>query len=254
MMKKAGILLCLLIAAGTASAMSSGQYTIGWNVTGGGGGISGSSLYRITGTVGEPSGSMTNTQYRIVGGFWSMDYPSPVPVISGISPEWKQAGSSAFNLTVTGNNFTSSSTVNFSGTNKTVLWQNSTTIIARIPATDVARVGNRTVTVSNPAPGGGNSNTMILAVKSIPVLTSISPKTADKGGPGFTLTVTGNHFTKKSRVQWEGANLTTTFVSATRLNAAVPKSKIETKGKKSVKVLNPGPFGGLSEGKKFTVT
>lgn len=234
--------------------MSAGGYAITWNVTGGGGGTSGSSLYRIAGTIGEPSGSMANTQYRIVGGFWSMDYPSPVPVISGISPVWKQAGSSAFNLTITGDNFTTASMVNMSNVSKTVLWRNSTTIIARIPATDVARVGNRTVTVSNPAPGGGISDTLILTVKSIPVLTAISPKTADKGGPGFTLTVNGNRFTKKSRVQWEGANLTTTFVSATTLKAAVPKSKIETKGKKYVKVLNPGPLGGLSEGKKFTVT
>ena len=55
-----------------------------------------------------------------------------------------------------------------------------------------------------------------------PVLGSLSPASASAGGAGFTLGVTGSSFVSTSRVRWNGVDRSTTFVSATQLQAAIP--------------------------------
>ncbi len=64
------------------------------------------------------------------------------------------------------------------------------------------------------------------------ILSSISPSQLPAGGPGFTLTLNGSGFKADSQVLWNGAPLPTTFVSSTRLSAAVPAANI----------LSGGPF------------
>ena len=85
----------------------------------------------------------------------------------------------------------------------------------------------------------------------LPVVSSLSPGSAVAGGSGFTLTVNGTGFVSGSIVAWNGVNLTTTFVSSTRLTAAVPGSDIASVGSISVTVANPG--GIVSSGITFTV-
>ncbi len=82
----------------------------------------------------------------------------PPPTIVTISPAGNQAGSPAFTLTVNGTNFLSSSVVNFGGTTVTTTFVSSTQLTAAIPVTAIASSGIPTVTVTNPAPGGGASN------------------------------------------------------------------------------------------------
>jgi probable HAF family extracellular repeat protein len=71
-------------------------------------------------------------------------------------------------------------------------------------------------------------------------LTSLNPNGATVGGPAFTLTVNGSSFVSGATVQWNGSPLTTTFVSAAQLTAAVPGSLIANVGSASVTVVNPG--------------
>ena len=73
-----------------------------------------------------------------------------------------------------------------------------------------------------------------------PTLTSLSPSSAAAGGPAFTLTVNGSNFVSGSVVRWNGADRTTTFVSATQLTAAIPAADIAAAGSASVTVQNPG--------------
>jgi hypothetical protein len=54
-------------------------------------------------------------------------------------------------------------------------------------------------------------------------------------------------------VRWDGDNLTTTFVSANRLTAAVSSSRISSAGSASVTVFNPTPGGGTSNPQTFTI-
>ena len=55
-----------------------------------------------------------------------------------------------------------------------------------------------------------------------------------------------------SVVSWNGANRTTTFVSATQLTAAIPAADIAAAGSASVTVQNPG--GAISNPLTFTIT
>jgi hypothetical protein len=73
-----------------------------------------------------------------------------------------------------------------------------------------------------------------------PALTSISPSTATAGGVAFTLTVNGTGFVSSAVVQWNGAPLSTTFVSATQLTAQVAASLIANAGTAAVTVVENG--------------
>ena len=78
------------------------------------------------------------------------------------------------------------------------------------------------------------------ASAAVPTLTSLAPNSAAVGGPAFTLTVNGDGFVSGSVVRWNGTARTTTFVSASRLTAAIPASDLVTAGFRQVTVLNPG--------------
>lgn len=87
----------------------------------------------------------------------------------------------------------------------------------------------------------------------VPTLMSLSPANATAGGTAFTLTVNGTGFVSESVVNFNNAALTTTFVSATQLTAAVPASALTTAGTFNVIVTNPAPGGGTSSAQVFTV-
>lgn len=84
-----------------------------------------------------------------------------------------------------------------------------------------------------------------------PVLSSLSPSSTRAGGPAFTLIVKGSAFAATSIVNWNSSPLTTTYVSATQLKAAVPAALIASAGKVPVNVVTPG--GGSSHSKSFTI-
>jgi hypothetical protein len=86
-----------------------------------------------------------------------------------------------------------------------------------------------------------------------PLLTGINPVKADAGGAGFTLTASGSSFLNNSVVRWNGTALPTTYVNATSLTAQVPADKIAAAGTASVTVYTPGPGGGVSAPKSFTI-
>jgi len=61
-------------------------------------------------------------------------------------------------------------------------------------------------------------------------LSQVNPASTWAGGPGFTVSVTGQGFPADAQVQWNGSPLVTTWVSATSLQAQVPASAIAEAG------------------------
>jgi hypothetical protein len=179
---------------------------------------------------------------------------NPSPTISSISPATAVAGSGGFTLTITGTNFVNNSVVRWNGIDRLTTFVSSTRLEAAIPASDVATAGTANVTVFNPAPGGGESGAATFTITNpSPTISSISPATAVAGSGGFTLTITGTNFVNGSVVRWNGSPRTTTFVSSTRLEAAIPASDIVTAGTANVTVFNPAPGGGESGAATFTI-
>jgi YVTN family beta-propeller protein len=95
-----------------------------------------------------------------------------VPTISSIFPNCVPAGEQLIDstnnqLTVGGLNFVPNSVVLWNGSNRpTTLDPNSEgkILTAQIPASDIASAGTAAVTVFNPAPGGGTSNTSTFTI------------------------------------------------------------------------------------------
>lgn len=92
-----------------------------------------------------------------------------VPTINSLSPSCIPAGEQPLDypLTVGGVNFVESSVVRWNGTNRpTTLDSNSrgTILTAQISASDISAAGTAAVTVFNPLPGGGSSNSLIFTI------------------------------------------------------------------------------------------
>ena len=184
---------------------------------------------------------------------------NPVPTITGLNPTSATAGGSAFTLTVNGTNFMGSSVVRWNGSNRTTTYVGATQLTAAIAAADIATASTSSVTVFNPAPGGGPSNAVSFSVNPntgnpVPTIAGLSPPSATPGGGGFTLTVNGTNFISSSVVRWKGADRTTTYVNSTKLTAAILASDIAAIGSASVTVFNPTPGGGLSNAMSFLVS
>ncbi len=74
----------------------------------------------------------------------------------------------------------------------------------------------------------------------IPNLMSLSAMGAKAGSSGFVLTVTGASFAIQSMVQWNGIDLPTTYLDATRLTATVSAANLAVPGVAYVDVRTPG--------------
>lgn len=88
----------------------------------------------------------------------------------------------------------------------------------------------------------------------VPLIYPLTPSATAPGGPAFTLTVNGTGFVSGAAVNWNGAALTTTFVSSSQVTASVPAANIATAGTAVVTVTNPAPGGGKSNVEYFQVT
>ncbi|HKZ76815.1 MAG TPA: IPT/TIG domain-containing protein, partial [Pyrinomonadaceae bacterium] len=174
----------------------------------------------------------------------------PVPTITTLVPTSVTAGGPDFTLTVNGTNFVVGSVVRFNGTNRTTTFVSSTQLTATILAPDIALAGGYPITVLNPAPGGGTSGAVILAVN--PVITTISPATVRAGDIGFTLTVNGIGFVTGTVVRFNGANRSTTFLSSTQLTASISGTDIATVGTYPITVVTPAPASLVSNAVNIT--
>jgi large repetitive protein len=180
------------------------------------------------------------------------------------------AGTSTLSLT-----FTPTDTANYSGVTQTVsqtvnqatptiAWATPTTItygtalsstqlnatanvagsFVYIPAAGaILGIGTNTLLVTFAPTDATNyssvTQTVLLTVTSSTTTTisSLSPANASAEGAAFTLTVTGKNFTSGSVVYWGSTALTTTYVSATQLTAAVTASQIASSGIVAISVL-----------------
>ena len=96
-----------------------------------------------------------------------------------------------------------------------------------------------------------------------PSLSTLSPDSITAGNTVFTISVTGSNFVTGATVNWNGAALTTTYVSAANLTASVPASYITAAGSAGITVTTNGGASnalsflikaapsGTSNGKKF---
>jgi len=207
---------------------------------------------------GFPGGSTCNTSICGSGilnaGAALAAVPAPMPTITDLNPASATTGGPAFTLTVNGTGFIYGAVVRWKGENRTTTYVSSTQLTAAITLADIATAGTASVTVFNPAPGGGASDAVSFAVNNpVPTITGLNPFFATPGGPDFMLTVNGTGFVNGAVVRWNSLDRATTRVSSTQLTTIISGSDIASPGTASVTVFNPAPGGGPSNGVSFLV-
>jgi IPT/TIG domain-containing protein len=98
------------------------------------------------------------------GGGSSAPPPNPVPSIAALSPNSSELGGPSFTLSVVGSNFISGSSVQWNGGSLPTTFVSDALLTAAVPASALAAPGPDAVTVVNPGPGGGPSNSFNVAV------------------------------------------------------------------------------------------
>ena len=113
---------------------------------------------------------------------------NPVPTITQLSPASAAAGGAGFTLAVTGTNFLSSSQVNWNSSARTTSFVSATQLTAQIAAADIAFAGTAKVTVFNPSPGGGISNSQLFTITSSGMSTGVAGEKAAVPGEAAAMT------------------------------------------------------------------
>jgi hypothetical protein len=208
-----------------------------------------------SGVATHAPGPVTLGLFKDLG--WTVVVNNPVPVISSLSPTSATWNDAAFTtLIVNGSSFVNGAIVRWNDSNRTTTFVSATQVTAAITATDLQTAGVFPVTVFNPTPGGGTSNTINFTVNNpVPVISSLSPSSIVAGSGAFTLDVNGSGFCNDSVVSWNGINhayLSSSTVS--KLQVTMPAADIASATTYSITVFNTTPGGGTSTPMTFIVT
>ena len=243
------------------ATVSGSSVGVTWSVNGTAGGspavgtINGAGLYTAPGI---PPSTNTVTVTAASSGQSagaSVTIVNPAPVVSSISPATVNEGSGNTTLTVTGTGFCVQSVVELAGTAVATLFVNPTVLTAVVPAAQLANAGSVAVSVATPAPGGGTSSALNLAVLLLnpaPTISSLSPATVFALSGATLLTVTGSGFIPQSTLTVNGSAFPATVVSSTELTASISALMVAQPAAFNLVVSNPAPGGGASEA-TFTV-
>ena len=151
----------------TATTNEPGAAEVRWSVNGVAGGnitagtITPAGLY--TAPAVQPSAdpvTVTATSIRdsAVKASASVSISSSVPQLSSISPTLVGVGTANVTLTVEGSDFVPGTVVQWNGSNRPTTFDSTTRLFVLIPVEDTSVVGTVPITVFNPPPGGGTSN------------------------------------------------------------------------------------------------
>jgi len=185
---------------------------------------------------------------------------NPVPTVASLAPATALAGSGPITVAVSGSGFTPGSSVRWNGDSRSTQFIGPEELRATILASDLGEAGTATVTVFNPAPGGGSSDGVQFTISEgggpnpIPAITELSPSVALAGSVPIELVVRGTQFVPGAVVRWNGLDRATEFVNTGELRANITSGDLASPGVASVTVLNPPPGGGESAPRSFTIT
>lgn len=185
--------------------------------------------------------------------------PTPVPQITGLSPNGVVAGSGAFQLVITGSNFVNASVVTVNGDNRDATFVSANRLETQIQTSDVATAGMVQIAVVNPpggtaGPGGASTPFPLVVSNPVPTLSTLAPTAVVAGTTATTpVTITGANFVPDSVIQLDGAPMTTIFGGGTQISMTLTAGAMAEAAVHRVQVVNPGPGGGLSNSLVFPV-
>jgi trimeric autotransporter adhesin len=198
-------------------------------------------------TAGTASIVASDGGTSISTGSGSLQINNPMPVITQISPSALAAGSASTSVAISGTGFVAATTVQMDGSARQTTVVNGTQLTAVLTAADLAAAATHSVTVANPAPGGGASVAVQLPITNlVPTITQLSPISLVVGSAATTVTVTGTNFINATVVQVAGSSRPTVFVSATQLTFQLTAGDLSSADSINITAVTPAPGGGAS--------
>ena len=181
---------------------------------------------------------------------------NPSPTISQVSPSSVTLGAGSTSIVITGTGFIVSTSVQVNGSARTTSYSSATQISALLTTADLATAGTLSITAMNPAPMGGTSPSASFVVNNpVPGTISLNPSSLTAGAASpTTVTVIGSNFVPGAVAQVNGANRTTTYVSATQVTFQLAVADQTVGAALNVSVVNPAPGGGVSGIATLTVS
>ncbi len=180
-------------------------------------------------------------------GVLEVQLPNPAPEITSLTPSEAARGEDNRTITVKGKGFIKSSEGFFSNRPLTTTLLDNCHLELLIPKELFSQGGFFPLTVFNPGPQGGQSNSKDFAVKNpLPLITALNPATVLAGTQNLLLEIYGSGFVAETLLTIKGQAKAYTLLNGTRLQVALTATELETAGDLAVAAINPGPGGGPS--------
>jgi uncharacterized repeat protein (TIGR03803 family) len=202
-------------------------------------------LHSLTGVIQGADGSVYGTTLGQDGKFGAPSTQGtlykiaffPDPTVTQISPDTAPSGLNSLALTVTGANFYPGATIYLNGSPLPTTMDSLTQLRATVTVYEMQSPGSLNITVGYPYEGQSSPLTLTITPRS--TLTSLSPNTVQAGSIDFTFAINGTGFVSGAKVVFNGAYITTHYVTPTQLTATVPRGYLTTPAAANVTVINP---------------
>ena len=178
----------------------------------------------------------------------TIEVDNPAPVISSFSPTALMTGSTSSPLLIAGTGIVPTSGVQINGSPRPTTYVSPSQLSVAVTAADVAASGTASVTIVNPAPGGGTSAAASVPINNpLPTGITLTPTSVIAGvTPTSTITVNGAGFIAASVANVNGVAHPTKVVSPTQLTFALTTTEQANATTLAITVTNPAPGGGTS--------
>jgi hypothetical protein len=143
-----------------------------------------SGVHTFTATLnssGQQTLTGTDTSDATITGSLTITISNPVPVITSLGQNSAVEGSGNLSIRVMGTGFSATSVVQWNGTGLTTSFLDNSDLQAIIPAADLADEGTASITIFNPTPGGGTSNSTTFTISDADLSASGTAVTTTEG-------------------------------------------------------------------------
>lgn len=205
-------------------------------------------VFQASDTAGALSGTLHAT-------FAVVEPPPSLAALAALSPAAVQAGSAGLSLTVSGSGFDDLCAAYWNGVPLLTSYVDPATLRADVSSALLAYPGVAQVRVH--CAGGQLSNVLLFTVSAplpgpAPVLSALSPASAEQGSGAVLLTLTGSGFEPGASIYWNGYWIPTVRVDAATLQGTV--GPYELGSPREIPVTVRGANGSNSNALVFTVT
>jgi YVTN family beta-propeller protein len=182
--------------------------------------------------------------------------PNPVPHIDSINPENILRGSTTAVLTIGGSGFIKGSIVSLQGIShalQTELVDNHS-LRAIMPGGLLQRPGEYRLSVTNPSPEGGISNSSSFIVNNpAPSIFMLEPADALAGTQGMMISIYGTGLFEDTELYFGNVKKSVSYVNSSKLEMYLSPEDLKTPGQYEIAAYNPSPGGGSSNKLVFTI-